>query len=121
MQLGMVGLGRMGGDMTRRLMAGGHKVVVYDRAAEAIERLVAEGAVGSSSISDMAAKLGGPGSGPKVIWLMLPAGDITEGALQEALGHLSAGDIVVDGANSNWQDSRRRAEVAAAAGVHFVD
>ena len=109
MQLGMVGLGRMGGDMTRRLMGGGHEVVVYDRAAEAVERLVGEGAVGSSGIGDMAAKL----AGPKVIWLMLPAGDVTETAVQEALGNLHAGDIVVDGANSNWQDSRRRAEVAA--------
>ena len=117
MQLGMVGLGRMGGDMTRRLMGGGHEVVVYDRAAEAVERLVGEGAVGSSGIGNMAAKL----AGPKVIWLMLPAGDVTETAVQEALGNLHAGDIIVDGANSNWQDSRRRAEVAGAAGVHFVD
>ena len=117
MQLGMVGLGRMGGDMTRRLMGGGHEVVVYDRSAEAIARLVGEGAVGSGSVGDMATKLGDP----KVIWLMLPAGDVTEGAVQEALGGLSAGDVIVDGANSNWQDSRRRAETAAAAGVHFVD
>lgn len=117
MRLGMVGLGRMGGDMTRRLMGGAHEVVVYDRSAEAVERLTDEGAVGASDIADMATKLGGP----KVIWLMLPAGDITEGAVQEALSNLSAGDIIVDGSNSNWQDSRRRAEVAEAAGVHFVD
>ena len=117
MKLGMVGLGRMGGDMTRRLMGDGHEVVVYDLSEEAIGELKKEGASGSSGIDDMVAQL----DAPRVLWLMLPSGKITQGAVDEALSHLQKGDILVDGANSNWEDSRRRAEQAEAEGVHYVD
>ena len=117
MQLGMIGLGRMGGDMTRRLMKGEHEVVVYDLSQEAITGLEGEGATGGSSVADVIGRL----SVPRVLWLMLPAGEVTSKTVSEALSHLSAGDILVDGANSNWEDSRRRAEEAEAEGVHYVD
>ena len=117
MKLGIVGLGRMGGDMTRRLMRDGHEVVVYDLSQEAIGALVEDGASGASGISDMVSQL----SAPRIIWLMLPAGKITQNAVDEALSHLQQGDILVDGANSNWEDSRRRAEQAEAEGVHYID
>ena len=117
MKLGMVGLGRMGGDMTRRLMGDGHEVIVYDLSQEAINSLAEDGASGASGIADMVSQL----SAPRVLWLMLPSGNITQHAVDEALAQLQKGDILVDGANSNWEDSRRRAEQAEAAGVHYVD
>ncbi len=117
MQLGMVGLGRMGGDMTRRLREDGHEVVVYDLSQEAINALAEVGATGASGVADMVSQL----SAPRVLWLMLPSGDITQHAVDEALAHLKPGDILVDGANSNWEDSRRRAEQAEGEGVHYVD
>lgn len=117
MQLGMVGLGRMGGDMTRRLMQHGHEVVVYDLSQDAVADLADEGATGSSGLADMVTKL----RGPRVLWLMLPAGEVTGKTVTEALTHLGAGDILVDGANSNWEDSRARAAEAEAKGVHYVD
>ena len=117
MQLGMVGLGRMGGDMTRRLLEGGHEVVVYDLSQDAISALAEDGAAGASGVAEMVSQL----SIPRVLWLMLPSGDVTQHAVDEALSHLEPGDILVDGANSNWEDSRRRAEQAEGEGVHFVD
>jgi len=117
MQLGMVGLGRMGGDMVRRLMQGGHEVVVYDLSQEAVGKLAADGAKGSSGIADMVGQL----SAPRVLWLMLPAGEITGNTVTEALSHLEPGDILVDGANSNWEDTRARAAEAETQGVHYVD
>ena len=117
MQLGMVGLGRMGGDMTRRLREDGHEVVVYDLSQEAINALAKVGATGASGVADMVSQL----SAPRVLWLMLPSGDITQHAVDEALANLKPGDILVDGANSNWEDSRRRAEQAEGEGVHYVD
>lgn len=117
MRLGMVGLGRMGGDMTRRLMQGEHEVVVFDLSQDTVGKLEAEGAKGASSVADMAGQL----SAPRVLWLMLPAGDVTSSAVTEALSHLEPGDVIVDGANSNWKDTRARAEEAGAQGVHYVD
>ena len=120
MQLGMVGLGRMGGDMTRRLMRGGHEVVVYDLSPEAVGDLADEGATPSSGLEDMVAQLGETG-GPRVVWLMLPAGEVTGSTVTKVLGLLSPGDVIVDGANSNWENTRARAEEAEAQGVHYVD
>ncbi len=117
MQLGMIGLGRMGGDMTRRLMKDGHEVVVFDLSPEAVADLADEGATGGSSLADVIDEL----SAPRVLWLMLPAGEVTSKTVTDALSHLSEGDILVDGANSNWEDSRERAEEAEAQGVHYVD
>ncbi|MEZ5168412.1 MAG: decarboxylating 6-phosphogluconate dehydrogenase [Acidimicrobiales bacterium] len=112
----MVGLGRMGGDLTRRLMAGGHDVVVSDIDAAAVARLVAEGAVGVESIDDLAGAL----SGPRIVWVMVPAG--VSGTVVETIAAvLSPGDIVIDGGNSNWNDGRRLSAVLADRGVDFVD
>jgi len=112
----------MGGDMTRRLMEGGHEVVVYDLSQDAVQKLAADGALASSGVADMVGQLGGgqPGA-PRVLWLMLPAGEITGNAVTEALSHMEPGDVLVDGANSNWEDTRARAAVAEAQSVHYVD
>jgi 6-phosphogluconate dehydrogenase len=117
MELGMVGLGRMGGNMTRRLLAGGHRVVVYDPAAEAVQAMVEQGAAGVSSIAELAAKL----SSPRAVWLMVPAGEATEGTINTVADYLSPGDIIVDGGNSNYKDSVRRAAALAERGLLFLD
>lgn len=117
MRLGMIGLGRMGGDMTRRLLEGGHEVVVYDLSASAVGALAAAGAHPAESVDGLVGQL----TAPRVLWLMLPAGEVTESAVTGALAALSPGDVLVDGANSNWKASRERAGRAEAAGVHFVD
>lgn len=117
MKLGMVGLGRMGGNMTVRLVQHGHEVVAFDPAPEAVEQAVVAGAEGASSPAELCAKL----SSPKVVWLMVPAGDITEATVRELGGILGNGDVVVDGGNSNWQDSMRRAEQLGAGGIRFLD
>ena len=116
MKLGMVGLGRMGANMTRRLLKAGHEVVVSDLSAEAVQELAGEGAVASEGISDLISKL----AAPRVIWLMVPSGQPTESLIKMALEHLSPNDIIVDGANSDWRDSVRRAEQVEAVGLHFV-
>ena len=103
MKLGMVGLGRMGGNMTVRLQQHGHQVVAYDPSADAVEAAVTAGAEGATSLADMCAKL----ASPKVVWLMVPAGDITESTVRELGGILGHGDVIVDGGNSNWHDSQR--------------
>ncbi len=117
MKLGMVGLGRMGGNMTARLQQHGHEVVAYDPSPDAVERTVVTGAEGASSVAELCDKL----PSPKVVWLMVPAGDITEGTVRELGGILGNGDVIVDGGNSNWQDSKRRAEQLAPAGIRFLD
>jgi 6-phosphogluconate dehydrogenase len=118
MKLGMVGLGRMGGNMTVRLLRGGHEVVVFDPGADAVARATAAGAIGASSLADLCAKLEGS---PRVVWLMVPSGDVTEQTVREVGGLLSSGDVVVDGGNSFYKDSQRRGEQLAATGVRFVD
>lgn len=117
MQLALIGLGRMGADMTRRLLQGGHAVVVSDLNPEAVEALAAEGATGSSSVADAITKL----SAPRVVWSMVPAGAATEQVVTDALALLSPGDVVVDGSNSNYKDSLRLAQAAAARQVGWLD
>src|SRR5579864_8701048 len=117
MQLGMVGLGRMGANMTTRLMRGGHQVVVYDRSADAVAMAAKGGATPSSSLADLVSKL----KAPKIVWLMVPAGLPTESTVDELLSLLGKDDSIIDGGNSNYKDSMARAERSAAKGVHFID
>src|SRR5438876_6983872 len=116
MQLGMIGLGRMGANMVRRLQKGGHQGVVFDRAPDAVKHLTSEGASGSSSLDDFVKKL----SKPRAIWLMVPAG-VVDATLHELTGKLDVGDIIIDGGNSYYIDDIRRAKELAAKGLHYVD
>jgi len=117
MKLGMVGLGRMGGNMAIRLIRGGHEVVAFDPGTEAVGRAVEAGATGAASLAELVAEL----EAPRVVWLMVPAGDVTEQTVRELGGRLSEGDVVVDGGNSFYKDSMRRAEQLAAGGIRFLD
>ncbi len=117
MQLGMVGLGRMGANMTRRLMRDGHKLVVSDLSPDAVKQLAGEGAVGSGSLSDLVAKL----TPPRAAWVMVPSGDPTENTVQTLLSSMQAGDTIIDGGNSYFKDDVRRAGMCKAKGVHYVD
>lgn len=117
MELAIVGLGKMGADMTRRLLHGGHAPVVTDLSPALVTELVEEGARGAASIAEAVAQL----AAPRIVWCMVPAGDPTEQVVQQALAALSPGDVIVDGANSNWEDSRRRAAQAESAGVRWLD
>ncbi|MGZ8636082.1 MAG: phosphogluconate dehydrogenase (NAD(+)-dependent, decarboxylating) [Actinomycetota bacterium] len=116
MQLGMVGLGRMGANLTRRLMRTGHEVVVFDVDPDAVRRLEDEGAGGASSLADLAGRL----PAPRAVWVMVPAA-IAERVTDELAALLSDGDVVIDGGNSYYRDDIHRAERYAARGVHFVD
>jgi 6-phosphogluconate dehydrogenase len=113
----MVGLGRMGGNMTRRLLRGGHEVVGTARSQSSIDEVVKEGGEGAASVSEMIDKL----PGPRIVWSMVPAGGVTEGIVDELAKRLSRGDIVVDGGNSHYTDSVRRAEALAEKGIGFAD
>ncbi|MGD0024378.1 MAG: phosphogluconate dehydrogenase (NAD(+)-dependent, decarboxylating) [Xanthobacteraceae bacterium] len=117
MQLGMVGLGRMGGNIVQRLMRHGHSCVVYDKSADAVAALAGKGAIASRSLDDLAAKL----DAPRVVWLMLPAGKVTDDAVMELGTALQPGDIVIDGGNSFYKDDVRRARELKAKGIHYVD
>jgi len=118
MRLAMVGLGKMGGNMVRRLRRGGVEVVGYDRSQEVVAQLAAEsGMVAASSVEDALSKL----PAPRVIWLMLPSGAPTEQQIQALAPQLSAGDIIVDGGNSNYHDSQRRGVWLAERGIGFMD
>lgn len=117
MKIGMIGLGRMGGNMARRLMAGGHQIVAYDRDADAVAKLVADGAEGAGSLDEARAKL----DSPAIWWVMLPAGAITEGVIDQICGKAQPGDIVIDGGNSFYKDDIRRAKALAEKGMHYVD
>ena len=117
MEIGIIGLGRMGGSIARRLMRAGHRTVVWDRDPKAIESLVQDDARGASSIADMAGRLGTHG----IIWLMLPSGGPTQTAVDELVSVAKPGTIVIDGGNSFYKDSIRRAKTLAAGGVDFVD
>ncbi len=116
MQLGMIGLGRMGANMVRRLLRGGHQCVVYDRTADAVQAMVKEGAVGSSSLDDFVAKL----KPPRAAWLMIPAA-IVDRTLADLAPRLSKDDAVIDGGNSYYIDDIRRAHELAVRGLHYVD
>src|ERR1700686_4142492 len=117
MQLGMVGLGRMGANMTRRLMRGGHQLVVSDLSADAVKQLSGEGAGGSSSLEDLVGKL----KPPRAVWVMVPAGDPTEQTVQKLAQHMQAGDAIIDGGNSYFKDDVRRAGELKGKGIHYVD
>jgi 6-phosphogluconate dehydrogenase len=117
MRLGMVGLGRMGGNMTIRLIRAGHEVVAFDASADAVASAEAAGATGAASLADLVSAL----ERPRVVWLMVPAGEVTESTVRTLEGLLSRGDVVVDGGNSFYRDSMRRAEELRASGIGFVD
>jgi 6-phosphogluconate dehydrogenase len=117
MQLGMIGLGRMGGNIVRRLMRGGHDCVVYDKSAEAVATLAGEGAGGTKSMAELVAGL----TKPRAIWIMLPAGEVTGAAVEELADLLAAGDIVIDGGNSFYQDDIKRAARLKPKGIAYVD
>ena len=116
MQIGMIGLGRMGASMVRRLMKKGHECVVYDSRIAAVSDLERDGALGAASLRELAAKM----TTPRAIWMMVPAG-VVDHALAELVPHLDAGDIVIDGGNSNYRDDIRRAKQLTASGQHYVD
>ena len=113
----MIGLGRMGGNMVQRLLNGGHRIVTYDRSAEAVAASQSQGAVGVSSIEELVKNL----TAPKAVWVMLPIGQPTEDTINSLIPLLSAGDTVLDGGNANYKDSMRRAEKMAEHGIDFMD
>jgi len=117
LQLGMIGLGRMGGNMARRLMRAGHRCVGFDFSAENVSSLVADGGGGAKSLEELVQKL----SQPRAIWLMVPAGDPTEQTVRKLSELLSPNDTIIDGGNSNFHDDVRRAKVLAAKGIHYMD
>ncbi|HEX9455037.1 MAG TPA: decarboxylating 6-phosphogluconate dehydrogenase [Candidatus Binatia bacterium] len=117
MELGMIGLGRMGANMTERLILGGHRVITYDRSAEAIQRVVDKGALGAHSLADFVKQL----TLPRAIWLMVPSGDPVDQTIEQLLPSLTEGDTLVDGGNSNYKDSIRRGEKLKPQGIHFID
>jgi 6-phosphogluconate dehydrogenase len=116
MRLGMIGLGRMGANLVRRLMRDGHEAVVFDVSSAAVAALAAEGAVGIGDVAEFAATL----ESPRVVWLMIPAG-ITGKVVDQVAEVLEAGDIIIDGGNSNYRDDVRRAAKLKARGIHYVD
>ena len=116
MQLGMIGLGRMGANMVRRLLASGHQCVVYDSSAEAVQALVKKKAIGSSSLAEFTQSL----AKPRAVWLMVPAGAVDK-TIADLLPHLNKDDILIDGGNSYYIDDIRRAKELAAKGIHYVD
>jgi 6-phosphogluconate dehydrogenase len=117
MEMAMIGLGRMGMNMARRLLRGGHRVVAYNRTPDKTQRLASEGAAGADSLEEAVAAL----SPPRAVWLMLPAGEVVEAHLQQLEGLLDAGDTVVEGGNSHYKDDVRRAALLAQKGVHYLD
>ena len=117
MQLGMVGLGRMGAGLVRRLMRDGHECVVYDVDPKAVTALEADGATGADSMADFVQKL----SAPRAAWVMVPAGEITGKTIDDLGSHMEAGDTIIDGGNSYYRDDIRRAETLSARGIHHID
>jgi 6-phosphogluconate dehydrogenase len=117
MKIGMVGLGRMGANMARRLMHGGHECVVFDLNADSVKRLVSEGATGAASLDDFVGKLGKP----RAAWVMVPAGNPTEQTVLALAQRMEVGDIIVDGGNSYYKDDVRRSRALKKKGVHYLD
>jgi 6-phosphogluconate dehydrogenase len=117
MQIGMVGIGRMGANLVRRLMLGGHDAVVYDLDAEAVDKMAAEGAVGAHTLEEFADAFD---EGPRIAWIMVPAAYTGE-TISDVADHFEPGDIIIDGGNSMWQDDVDRAGELAERGIHFVD
>src|SRR5437588_4870487 len=116
MQLGMIGLGRMGANMVRRLQKNGHKCIVYDRSADSVKQLEGEGATGSASLDDFVKKL----SKPRAVWLMVPAA-VVDQSIKDLLPRLDKGDIIIDGGNSYYVDDIRRAAELKVQGIHYLD
>src|SRR6516225_12312986 len=116
MQLGMVGLGRMGANMVRRLIRGGHECVVFDMSAKAVDDLAKEKAIGSSSLADLVKKL----KAPRAVWLMVPAA-VVDQTIADLLPHLEPGDTLIDGGNSFYIDDIRRAKELSPRKIHYVD
>ena len=117
MQLGIIGLGRMGGNIAKRLMRGGHETIVFDRSSDAVNAIAGAGAIGASSLEDVVAKL----AAPRAVWVMLPAGAPTEDTITSLAGMLSPGDTIIDGGNSFYKDDIRRAEALAEKGLNYID
>ena len=117
MQVGMIGLGRMGMNMARRLLTENHQVIVYNRTQEKVEQIVKEGAIGSASLEELAQKL----SPPRVVWMMYPAGELVDETTSTLSSVLSEGDILVEGGNSYYKDDIRRARTLKTKGIHYVD
>ena len=118
MELGIYGLGRMGGNMATRLVQAGHRVVASNRSAGPVDEAAALGAVPAYTMEEMVGKLEAT---PKIVWLMVPSGQVTDDALDHAMSLLKPGDIIIDGGNSNWHDTQRRAQKVTAAGMHMMD
>src|SRR5215469_8175488 len=116
MQLGMIGLGRMGANMVRRLLRGGHECVVFDVSPQAVEQLTKDKATGAKTLHELVEKL----KTPRAVWLMVPAG-IVDRTIEQLLPLLAAGDTVIDGGNSYYVDDIRRAKALASRGIHYVD
>src|SRR3984957_18228184 len=117
MQLGMIGLGRMGGNIVRRLMRHGHSTVVYDNDAKAVAAIATEGAAGSGTLEEFVSRL----EKPRTAWVMLPAGHITETTIEALAKLMEAGDVIIDGGNTFWQDDVRRGKTLKARGIHYID
>ena len=117
MQIGVVGLGRMGANIVRRLMRDGHSCVVFDVVPEAVKNLKEDGATGASSVPDLVQKL----SRPRAVWVMVPAGDVTGKAIEDLASHMETGDIIIDGGNSYYRDDIRRAADLSDRGIHHID
>ncbi|MFV0421919.1 phosphogluconate dehydrogenase (NAD(+)-dependent, decarboxylating) [Oleidesulfovibrio sp.] len=117
MQIAIIGLGRMGMNMARRLLNGGHDVVVWNRSKDKVEQMQAEGATGFTDLADLATHM----STPRALWFMLPAGDATTERIAEVLPHLDRGDLIIDGANAYWRDDAPKAEMLAQHGIHYMD
>lgn len=117
MKIGFVGLGKMGLPMTERLLKGGHEVVVYNRSPEKVKIAVKNGAEGSSSVEELITKL----SGRRIVWLMVPSGRLVDDMIEKVSSELNRGDIIIDGGNSNWKDSKKRAEDLTAKGINYID
>jgi 6-phosphogluconate dehydrogenase len=117
MRLAMIGLGRMGGNMTERLMKGGHEVVAFDRTPATVQKYEALGAKGAHSLDDVVSNL----KSPRIVWIMVPAGKPVDDTVAQLLPGLSKGDVIIDGGNSNFHDTMRRAAELQPKGIHFVD
>lgn len=117
MRLAMIGLGRMGGNMSERLMKGGHEVVVFDRAADVVRKYASLGAVPASTVAEITTKL----KSPRIAWIMVPAGKPVDDTIASLVPGMSKGDVVIDGGNSNYHDSMRRAAELQGKGIHFID
>jgi 6-phosphogluconate dehydrogenase len=117
MRLAMIGLGRMGGNMSERLMKGGHEVVVFDRTPAAVQRYVSLGATPAASVTEITTKL----KSPRIVWIMVPAGKPVDDTIASLLPGMSKGDVIIDGGNSNFHDTMRRAAELQGKGMHLVD